>query len=138
MTRSATPVLRTREPPHHSAIVHAATTDFCRPSAMHLPREEVVGGDPELQRELRRLQYRSGDEILPARQVCGAVLGPQGCSHGRSSADRATNRPRGRRRTDRGRPAPAVRRGTSATRCSTEPPSRGRRDPASDQGDSLA
>jgi hypothetical protein len=43
------------------AIVNAATTDFDRPFAMHLPREEVVSGDPELQMQLRRLQYRTGD-----------------------------------------------------------------------------
>lgn len=60
------------------AIVNAATTDFDRPFAMHLPRDEVVGGDPELQMQLRRLQYRTGDGTLPARQVWGAVFGPQG------------------------------------------------------------
>ncbi len=60
------------------AVVNAATTDFDRPFAMHLPRDEVVRGGPELQMELRRLQYRSGDGTLPARQVWGAVFGPQG------------------------------------------------------------
>jgi hypothetical protein len=60
------------------AIVNAATTDFDRPFAMHLPRNEVVSEDPELQMELRRLQYRGGDQTLPARQVWGADFGPQG------------------------------------------------------------
>jgi hypothetical protein len=65
-------------PPGYFAIVNAATTDFCRPFAMHLPREEVASGRPELQMELRGLQYRSGDETLPASQVWGAVFGPRG------------------------------------------------------------
>ncbi len=60
------------------AIVNGATTDFNRPFAMHLPREEVVSGDAELQMQLRRLQYRTKDGTLPARQVWGAVFGPQG------------------------------------------------------------
>ena len=60
------------------AIVNAATTDFDRPFAMHLPRNEVVSDDPELQMELRRLQYRTGDKTVPARQVWGADFGQQG------------------------------------------------------------
>ena len=65
-------------PPGYFAIVNAATTDFRRPFAMHLPRHEVAGGGPELQMQLRRLQYRTADEALPASQVWGAVFGPQG------------------------------------------------------------
>jgi hypothetical protein len=64
--------------PNFFAIVNAATTDFNRPFAMHLPRNEVVSGDSELQMELRRLQYRTDDKTLPARQVWGADFGPQG------------------------------------------------------------
>ncbi|MGY1694653.1 MULTISPECIES: hypothetical protein [unclassified Geodermatophilus] len=60
------------------AIVNAGTTDFDRPFAMHLPRNEVRSGDPELQMELRHLQYRTGEDTLPARQLWGAVFGPQG------------------------------------------------------------
>ncbi len=60
------------------AIVNAATTAFDRPFAMHLPRNEVRSGDSELQMELRRLQFRTGDDTLPARQLWGAVFGPQG------------------------------------------------------------
>jgi hypothetical protein len=59
------------------AIVNAATTDFDRPFAMHLPRNEVSSGEPELQMELRRLQYSAGDTTVPARQLWGAVFGPQ-------------------------------------------------------------
>lgn len=65
-------------PANYFAIVNAATTDFCRPFAMHLPRKEVARGEPELQMELRQLHYRTADEALPARQVWGAVFGPQG------------------------------------------------------------
>ena len=64
--------------PDYFAIVNAATTDFDRPFAMHLPRNEVASGDPELQMQLRRLQYCTGDDTLPARQLWGAVFGPQG------------------------------------------------------------
>jgi hypothetical protein len=64
--------------PGYFAIVNAATSDFDRPFAMHLPRNEVVSGDVELQMQLRRLQYCTGDGRLPARQVWGAVFGPQG------------------------------------------------------------
>ncbi len=60
------------------AVVNAATTDVDRPFAMHLPRNEVTSGDLELQMQLRRLQYCTGDETLPPRQVWGAVFGPQG------------------------------------------------------------
>ncbi len=60
------------------AIINGATTDFDRPFAMHLPRNEVVSDDPELQMQLRRLQFRGPDAKLPARQVWGAAFGPQG------------------------------------------------------------
>jgi hypothetical protein len=60
------------------AIINAATTDFDRPFAMHLPRNEVVSDDPELQMQLRHLQFRGDDRTLPARQVWGAAFGPQG------------------------------------------------------------
>ena len=59
------------------AIVNAATTDFRRPFAMHLPRNEVASGKP-LQMRLRRLQYSTAERTLPARQLWGAVFGPQG------------------------------------------------------------
>ncbi len=58
-------------------IINASTTDFERPFAMHLPRNEVASGQP-LQMELRHLQYRAGGSTLPARQIWGAVFGPQG------------------------------------------------------------
>ena len=55
-------------------IVNATTTDFRRPFAMHLPRNEVASGKP-LQMQVRRLQYRTGEKTLPARQLWGAVFG---------------------------------------------------------------
>ena len=55
-------------------IVNATTTDFRRPFAMHLPRNEVASGRP-LQMQVRRLQYRTGEKTLPARQLWGAVFG---------------------------------------------------------------
>ncbi len=60
------------------AIINGATTDFDRPFAMHMPRNEVVSDDPELQMQLRHLQFRGSDGTLPARQVWGATFGPQG------------------------------------------------------------
>ena len=60
------------------AIINGATTDFDRPFAMHLPRNEVVSDDPELQMQLRHLQFRGKNGTLPARQVWGAAFGPQG------------------------------------------------------------
>jgi hypothetical protein len=56
------------------AIVNASTTDFDRPFAMHLPRNEVASGTP-LQMQVRRLQFRTGEKTLPARQLWGAVFG---------------------------------------------------------------
>ena len=55
-------------------IVNATTTDFNRPFAMHLPRNEVASGRP-LQMQVRRLQYRTSEKTLPARQLWGAVFG---------------------------------------------------------------
>jgi hypothetical protein len=59
------------------AIVNAATSDFDRPFAMHLPCHEVASGEP-VQMQLRHLRYRTGEGTLPATQVWGAVFGPQG------------------------------------------------------------
>jgi hypothetical protein len=55
-------------------IINAATTDFRRPFAMHLPRNEVASGKP-LQMQARRLQFLTGDETIRARQLWGAVEG---------------------------------------------------------------
>ncbi|MEI5583970.1 MULTISPECIES: hypothetical protein [unclassified Agromyces] len=59
------------------AIVNAATTDFDRPFAMHLPVQETATGGQEFQMELRRLQFVAGDGVLPMRQVWGAIFGPR-------------------------------------------------------------
>ena len=55
-------------------IINASTTDFRRPFAMHLPRDEVASGKP-LQMQARRLQFLTGEKTLPARQLWGAHLG---------------------------------------------------------------
>jgi hypothetical protein len=55
-------------------IINASTTDFSRPFAMHLPRNEVASGRP-LQMQVRRLQLRTSEKTLPARQLWGAVFG---------------------------------------------------------------
>ena len=55
-------------------IINATTTDFRRPFAMHLPRNEVASGRP-LQMQARRLQFLTGEKTLPARQLWGAVFG---------------------------------------------------------------
>ncbi len=55
-------------------IINAATRDFDRPFAMHLPRNRIASGRP-LQMQARRLQFRTGEKILPARQLWGVVPG---------------------------------------------------------------
>jgi hypothetical protein len=55
-------------------IINAATTDFSRPFAMHLPRNEVASGRP-LQMQARRLQFLTREKTLRARQLWGAVFG---------------------------------------------------------------
>jgi len=60
--------------PGYFPIINASTTDFSRPFAMHLPRNEVASGKP-LQMQVRRLQFLTGEKTLPARQLWGAVFG---------------------------------------------------------------
>ena len=60
-------------PPGYFPIINAATTDFRRPFAMHLPRNEVASGKP-LQMQARRLQF-VGDDALRPRQLWGAWQG---------------------------------------------------------------
>ena len=61
-------------PAGYFPIINAATTDFRRPFAMHLPRNEVASGTP-LQMRARRLQFLTGEKTLPARQLWGAWFG---------------------------------------------------------------
>jgi hypothetical protein len=61
-------------PAGYFPIINAATTDFRRPFAMHLPRNEVASGRP-LQMQARRLQFLTGEKTLRARQLWGAVFG---------------------------------------------------------------
>jgi hypothetical protein len=61
-------------PAGYFPIINAATTDFSRPFAMHLPRNAVASGRP-LQMQARRLQFRTGDKTLPPRQLWGVHMG---------------------------------------------------------------
>jgi hypothetical protein len=61
-------------PSGYFPIINSATTDFRRPFAMHLPRNEVVSGKP-LQMQARRLQFLTDEKTLPARQLWGAWFG---------------------------------------------------------------
>jgi hypothetical protein len=61
-------------PSGYFPIINAATTDFRRPFAMHLPRNEVASGSP-LQMQARRLQFLTDDKMLRARQLWGAWFG---------------------------------------------------------------
>jgi hypothetical protein len=61
-------------PAGYFPIINASTTDFRRPFAMHLPRNEVASGRP-LQMQARRLQFLTGEKTLRARQLWGAVFG---------------------------------------------------------------
>ena len=60
--------------PGYFAIINASTTDFRRPFAMHLPRNEVASGRP-LQMQVRRLQFPPASRRYRPRQLWGAVLG---------------------------------------------------------------
>jgi hypothetical protein len=61
-------------PEGYFPIINAATTDFRRPFAMHLPCNDVASGRP-VQMQARRLQFLTGGKTLPARQLWGAVFG---------------------------------------------------------------
>jgi len=61
-------------PSGYFPIINAATTDFRRPFAMHLPRNDLASGKP-VQMQARRLQFLTGEKTLPARQLWGAVFG---------------------------------------------------------------
>jgi len=61
-------------PSGYFPIINAATTDFRRPFAMHLPRNDLASGKP-VQMQARRLQCLTGEKTLPARQLWGAVFG---------------------------------------------------------------
>ena len=55
-------------------IINAATTDFRRPFAMHLPRNKLACGRP-VQMQARHLQFLTGENTLRARQLWGAWIG---------------------------------------------------------------
>jgi hypothetical protein len=60
--------------PGYFPIINASTTDFSRPFAMHLPQGEVASGQA-LQMQVRHLQFLSGEETLPDRELWGAHFG---------------------------------------------------------------
>jgi len=60
--------------PGYFPIINASTTDFSHPFAMHLPQGEVASGQA-LQMQVRRLQFLTGDETLPDRELWGAHFG---------------------------------------------------------------
>ena len=61
---------------HIFPIVNGSTTDFSHPFAMSLRQDEVASGDHILQIIARRLQFRSGEHVLPDSQLWGALFGP--------------------------------------------------------------
>ena len=61
-------------PSGYFPIINATTTDFNRPFAMHLPRNEIASDRP-LQMQARRLQFLTAGKALPARQLWGAWSG---------------------------------------------------------------
>jgi hypothetical protein len=61
--------------PAYFPIVNAATTDFDHPFAMSLGADEIASDHPLLQIRVRRLQFLTGAETLPDRQLWGAHFG---------------------------------------------------------------
>jgi hypothetical protein len=66
--------------PHATAdgyfpILNASTTDFSRPFAMSYPRDQYATDQRLQQIEVRRLQFRTEDRILPDSQLWGAHQG---------------------------------------------------------------
>jgi hypothetical protein len=61
--------------PGYFPIINGSTTDFSRPFAMDLPRDEIVSAHKTLQMQVRRLQFLTDDRTLPDRQLWGVHLG---------------------------------------------------------------
>jgi hypothetical protein len=57
-------------------IINGSTTDFSRPFAMDLPRDELVSAAQTLQMQTRHLQFLGSDRTLPDRQLWGVHRGP--------------------------------------------------------------
>ena len=62
--------------PGNFPILNGSTTDFRRPFAMDLPRDELASAHRSLQMQTRRLQFLGSDKTLPDRQLWGARFGP--------------------------------------------------------------
>jgi hypothetical protein len=61
--------------PGYFPIINASTTDFSHPFAMDLPRDEIASGQQTLPMHARHLQFLTGEETLPDRQLWGAHFG---------------------------------------------------------------
>jgi hypothetical protein len=61
---------------HIFPIVNSSSTDFSNPFAMSLRQDEIASDVHTLQIVARRLQFRSGDHLLPDSQLWGALFGP--------------------------------------------------------------
>ena len=62
--------------PQYFPIVNASTTEFERPFAMDLRRDEIVNDRRTLQIHVRRLKFLTDDKILPDSQLWGFIPGP--------------------------------------------------------------
>jgi hypothetical protein len=61
---------------HIFPIVNSSSTDLSHPFAMSLRQDEISSDVNTLQIIARRLQFRSGDHLLPDSQLWGALFGP--------------------------------------------------------------
>jgi hypothetical protein len=61
---------------HIFPIVNSSSTDFSNPFAMSLRQDEISSDVHILQIVARRLQFRTGDHLLPDSQLWGALFGP--------------------------------------------------------------
>jgi hypothetical protein len=61
---------------HIFPIVNGSSTDFSNPFAMSLRQDAISSDVQTLQIVARRLQFRSGEHVLPDSQLWGALFGP--------------------------------------------------------------
>lgn len=61
--------------PGYFPIMNGSTTNFSRPFAMNLPQDEIASAHQTLQMQVRRLQFLTGDQTLPDRQLWGVHPG---------------------------------------------------------------
>jgi len=56
-------------------IINGSTTEFSRPFAMDLRRDEIASDHQTLQIHVRRLQFLTDEKTLPDKQLWGAHFG---------------------------------------------------------------